>query len=349
VLHAAFSPDGRLVTSAGEDCTAQVWYPRTGERLGRPLQHRSAIKWVAFSPDGRRVATGSDDNTARAWEAATGLPLTPPLRHNGTVNQAVFGRDGRHLVTAGDDGIVRVWELGPGEAGQDAPAGREIGSGLTREGTPPPKSPDGGRVIRIEGAGARVWDTASGEPVTPPLAHASRVVFADFSPDGHCVVTCSDDDTARVWDAATGELLLAPLQHQGTVLHASFRRDGKCLVTASADGTARVWDATTGEPLTPPLRHHGAVRRALFSSDGRRVLTAEADGTTRSWSLDPDGRPVEDLEALAQLLAGTAIDAKRSPMPVEGPQLLRTWEALRNRYPEDFTSTPAQARPAPSR
>ncbi len=63
-------------------------------------------------------------------------------------------------------------------------------------------SPDGSRVVTAgEDQTARVWNTATGEPVTPPLWHKGVVWHARFSPDGRFVVTASGDTTARVWDA----------------------------------------------------------------------------------------------------------------------------------------------------
>ena len=47
---------------------------------------------------------------------------------------------------------------------------------------------------------ARVWDAATGKPLTSPLEHQDKVVSAAFSPDGTRVVTASLDNTARMWD-----------------------------------------------------------------------------------------------------------------------------------------------------
>jgi WD40 repeat protein len=89
---------------------------------------------------------------------------------------------------------------------------------------------------------ARIWDVATGKPLTPPLEHNGPIPGAAFSPDGALVVTASYDKTARVWDAATGKRASPPLAHSSPIAAAAFSPDGTHLVTASYDNTARVWD-----------------------------------------------------------------------------------------------------------
>ena len=51
---------------------AQVWDARTGEPIGKPLQHEDKVNCAAFDPSGERVVTASDDKTARIWDVRMG-------------------------------------------------------------------------------------------------------------------------------------------------------------------------------------------------------------------------------------------------------------------------------------
>src|SRR5262249_11555666 len=65
----AFSPDGRLLVSCGEDNKVIVWDFARRERLITFTDHTDRVTALAFSPDGKWFATGSDDRTVIVWDA----------------------------------------------------------------------------------------------------------------------------------------------------------------------------------------------------------------------------------------------------------------------------------------
>jgi tetratricopeptide (TPR) repeat protein len=180
-------------------------------------------------------------------------------------------------------------------------------------------SPDSRRVVTAsrnlaeKHGEARVWDAATGRPVTPPMKHAHRVNHAAFSPDGRRVLTVTGafgtgGPEARVWDAATGQPVGPPMRHGDSVFHAAFSPDGRYVVTAGGDnlkrrGEARLWDAATGEPVAP--------------------------------------RPgqAKDLIALAHLLSGMQLNRAGELVPLTPAEFRALWQDLRPRYPEVFVCT----------
>ena len=124
-MDVAFSPDGRLLATAGGgghetiqifvvsgsgDNQAWLWDPATGEQLRTLTGHTGAVYGVAFSPDGRLLATASRDKTVLLWDPATGEQLRTLTGHTGAVYGVAFSPDGRLLATASRDKTVLLWD-----------------------------------------------------------------------------------------------------------------------------------------------------------------------------------------------------------------------------------------------
>jgi hypothetical protein len=70
VLSVAFSPDGTLLASGGEDTDVFLWDTATRQSLVQLDFHLAAVNKVAFSPSGNTLASGSADSTIMVWDVS---------------------------------------------------------------------------------------------------------------------------------------------------------------------------------------------------------------------------------------------------------------------------------------
>ncbi len=73
VTAVAYSPDGKLIASVGQESIVRLWDTQSGQQRAAFLGHEGDLMHVAFSPDGRVLATAGNDGTVRLWRA----PIDP--------------------------------------------------------------------------------------------------------------------------------------------------------------------------------------------------------------------------------------------------------------------------------
>src|SRR5262249_52317750 len=86
------------------------------------------------------------------------------------------------------------------------------------------------------------------------------------------------------------------------------------------------------------FRHDRGLDYAAFAPDGYSVITGCVDGTIRFWSLAPARHSVDDAMIHAGLLSGRRGDAGGRDPP-DPATLLKHWQALRGRYPQECTTS----------
>jgi WD40 repeat protein len=112
-----FSPDGRLLASAGVgDAGRQVrlWEVATGREACRFEGSPSFVYSLAFSPDGQVLACGGDPEV-RLW-TAEGREVRRLAGHREEVTGLAFSPGGRRLLSASRDGTSLMWDVSGLEA-----------------------------------------------------------------------------------------------------------------------------------------------------------------------------------------------------------------------------------------
>jgi hypothetical protein len=147
--------------------------------------------------------------------------------------------------------------------------------------------PTGDSLATIAGERhVRIWNVASGDAISPPLALASPAVSLRFSPDGRRLLVVTKNGV-QVFDTRTGDLAEKQPPPDPSVSVANFSPDNRQIITAGTNSPARVWDAATGQ-LIASLIHAAPVRQIAPSPDGRFVglMTTKAIQLweTKTWA-----------------------------------------------------------------
>jgi WD40 repeat protein len=270
LFEVAFSPDGRILATVGDDSTVilqDVTDPAQPLPLGQFLTaHTESVSSIVFTPDENTLVTAGLDSRVLLWDLAEptrprrlGQPL---LAHAGRVLSAAFSPDGRTLATASEDGTVILWN---------------------------------------------VTDPAQPQPIGQPLSDHNGWVFSvAFSPDGRTLATGSDDGTVVLWDLvdpAQPRRLGQPLTAGSAVVYSvAFTSDGRTLATAGLEGTVILWDlADPAQPrrLSQLRPRIGPVLSVASASEGH-TLAAAGDGAVVLWNLADPAQPRQLAQSLTR-------------------------------------------------
>jgi mono/diheme cytochrome c family protein len=279
----AFSADGQLIATGGEDKTVRVWDAATGKQKVSCEGHTDEVLAVAISRDGKYVLSAGRDRTVRLWDVKTGAERRRYGGHTDAVNAVAFSPDGSEALSAGADKTVRLWDVSDGKELACWTGHKDVVTSLAF-------SADG--KLALSGSRdqtVRLWDVANGETVHVLSGHNAEVYAVAFARDGKQAVSGGNDKVARVWDLEKGKQTNELTGHGNAIVSVAFLPDGRHVVSGSSqyrspDRVVRVWDLESGgEVASSKDDYREGVEAIAFSADGGQVLLSHATAGLRLW------------------------------------------------------------------
>ena len=354
VALARFSPNGKVLATAGESTMIRLWDVATGEQLHELTDAgRHTAYGIVFSPDGAKMASVDECGMVRLWDMATGWQACEPQEHPGEQfdrYDIAFAPDGKKLATVGAT-EVRLWTadaLKPLEQFATGGERSHSGSAVTF-------SPDGRLLAAVSGdADIRIWRIGMDPPgESIKSAHVNGTTALVFTRDSKTLISGGNGEHRMIrigrraggsmaeikfWDLATREQVaeLTTESFDSGLYSLALSRDGAVLVSGH-HSEARVWNVKTRTLLGIIAESYsiqgGYPCTADISPDGKTLASRTNGHTVGLWDVGT-GRLSNEASLSHQRSVTSVVTASDGEILATGARdgLVHVWQTATGKH-----------------
>ena len=303
----AFSSDGKMLVSGGEDKAVQLWDVEKRAKHATLKGHKEWVTAVAFSADGKTAASGDAGKVIKLWDVRTRRERATLRGHRSTINALTFAPDNAPLyagclVSGSADGTIRFWNTNTRKELLTFTTGHTESVkavAFAENDTTLASAAFNGTVEiwSLKTAQGLVTFTEAESDLTAEVAFSNDATrFAirggsgavAFDPLGFGgAARGSVRDNIQLWNIATGELIPGPWQDAGDNAKAlAFAPDNGMFVADFGRQGIRAWDLNDQIEL---FHFHTAEpfgRKFAFSPTGTLLATNGTHVQTHVWDID---------------------------------------------------------------